>query len=711
MKKLIYILVCIALILGNRLSHAQTVINAELNDSLIIDVEGYKQGEIQWQLNTAGGNSWRNISSAKNKETLRYKVTAPALFRSQINDGTCEPIISDTIKANMYQTYNVKGGQGYIESSPNVGVNDGIKMTEKGSLSSWTNTTSRKPVWFLLQKPGTYMVSFNISGATNRNYEFEMKTSTTQEEIEFKEQIFPFTFTSKGGAEVIPTFTVTIPKEGNYRYELTAKSSMTGLTINDLQFKSIRAVGEPTTNTSAAARLNATSLHLSFSSTAATKKEYDWLYQEIMVPEGYAPRITYWMSLGFFCGYMGMQANSDTERRILFSTWDALDKDKNPNLPEDVLTSLVDKGKNVQANAFGNEGTGGQSYVKGNENLWKTERPVKFLMNARRDGERIYHGSDLYNSNGSVAVKDGDKIKQIIISAWYDVGDGEGWKYIASWRAKRLSNSQDMFDGFYSFIENFDRWNGEVNRKGYYYNAFARELSSNKWVNLNKVTFSTDGNARKDYGHGIDNIHPDKFYMQTGGYGKNTTVGSSATLPILDPDQTAAIQGLNIGEFTSRVDVALEREEYLKNLEYLDKTGWSLASFSSEHPNENGGVYGAARFIIDGNDASYWHSKYSGSGSSYPHWFVIDMAKEQNIRGFRLVPSGGSNRYPKEIKLEVSNSKDGGWIEVWLGNAIFSPELIELDTTAKGYRYFKLTINSGTATDGVHTRLAEIYVF
>ncbi|WP_221410979.1 DUF5077 domain-containing protein [Elizabethkingia sp. JS20170427COW] len=56
-----------------------------------------------------------------------------------------------------------------------------------------------------------------------------------------------------------------------------------------------------------------------FSSTAPHHKSYNWLYEEVEVPKGYDPLSTFYMAIGFYRGYFGMQTNSDTERRVLFS--------------------------------------------------------------------------------------------------------------------------------------------------------------------------------------------------------------------------------------------------------------------------------------------------------------------------------------------------------------------------------------------------------
>jgi hypothetical protein len=68
------------------------------------------------------------------------------------------------------------------------------------------------------------------------------------------------------------------------------------------------------------------------------------MISSIRVPTRSNPVNTYWMANGFSGGYMGMQRNSGSERRILFSIWD--------NGHESVV-DLVKKGANVTAEGVG----------------------------------------------------------------------------------------------------------------------------------------------------------------------------------------------------------------------------------------------------------------------------------------------------------------------------------------------------------------------
>ena len=93
------------------------------------------------------------------------------------------------------------------------------------------------------------------------------------------------------------------------------------------------------------------------------------------------PLWTYFEACGWHRGYFGMQVNSPTERRIIFSVWDngkeAVNRSK---VGEADRTTLVAKGEGVNAGDFGNEGTGGHSHLIYN---WKTGAKQRFIVTAK----------------------------------------------------------------------------------------------------------------------------------------------------------------------------------------------------------------------------------------------------------------------------------------------------------------------------------------
>lgn len=139
-------------------------------------------------------------------------------------------------------------------------------------------------------------------------------------------------------------------------------------------------------------RRNAPSVHLKYPLQPDEKVE--WFYNEIR-PQTDNPA-TYYQACGFHRGYFGIQVNSPTERRVIFSVWDSGDvPDDRAKVKKEDLVQCLEKGKDVVAEGFGNEGTGGHSHLVYN---WKTKDVHRFLVHAQPDGDKtIYSGYYWFN--------------------------------------------------------------------------------------------------------------------------------------------------------------------------------------------------------------------------------------------------------------------------------------------------------------------------
>jgi hypothetical protein len=429
------------------------------------------------------------------------------------------------------QVFIVPANKAYVE--PLLEGRRGVSVPVGGVetrdvVSDWKDKNA-SVVWIVYQTPGNYELFFKTIVNANKKLHFELKISGTYKDSGLNPIDKEIVFDGTGKEDSLLSAKINVPKTGYFRYELKPVSDPDdAIIIKSLVFKS----STPGAHVNHTDYQSSPSVHLSFSTTDTTTKQYNWIYEEILVPKGGDPLATYYMSLGFFRGYMGIQTNSPTERRVLFSVWDSKDAEKDKSITVHDYVSLVDKGEYTTVNSFGGEGTGGQSYVKTAN--WKTEVPVKFLMNI------------LKQDNNSV-----------IISAWYKT-EGQDWIYVATWRAPK---EQKVFNGFYSFIENFGYPNGQQRREAYYYNAWGKDVGTNKWVNFNKVRFTnTDGKEgqRVDFEQGVSAKFPDRFYMSSGGYTPTLKTENQLPLQKKQPD-------LNLKPFEDRVALALKNEPVNQN--------------------------------------------------------------------------------------------------------------------------------------------------
>ena len=228
------------------------------------------------------------------------------------------------------------------------------------------------------------------------------------------------------------------------------------------------------------------SVHLNYS---LPEENIEWFYNEIVVPEEGDIPSSYYMACGFGEGYFGIQNNSPYPRRVLFSVWSPYVTDNPSEIPDSLRVTLVKKGANVKTNDFGNEGSGGQSYM---HYEWKPGERCRFLMGVKPDGQ----GNTVY-------------------TAYFFDNAKNKWSLVASFRRP---NTSTWYTHAYSFLENFDPAMGYINRKAYYDNQWAR-TTEGRWIPITKARFTCDATGRQkkrqDYTGGLEGK---QFFLSMGGF-------------------------------------------------------------------------------------------------------------------------------------------------------------------------------------------------
>ncbi len=236
------------------------------------------------------------------------------------------------------------------------------------------------------------------------------------------------------------------------------------------------------------------SVHINYDLSGAGN-EIGWFYNEIKVPVGSDPVGSYFMANGFGEGYFGIQVNSTTERRVLFSVWSPFKTDDPKSIPDDQKIRLLKKGERVHAGEFGNEGSGGQSYLRYN---WKAGQTYRFLLHA----EPVVNEYTNY-------------------TAYFFAPEENKWLLIASFSRP---HTHTYLTRLHSFLENFDPSMGNITRKAFYQKQWVKSKGGD-WLPLTKMTFTGDATAQKgyrvDYGGGEEN---GAFFLSNGGFFSNNTV-------------------------------------------------------------------------------------------------------------------------------------------------------------------------------------------
>lgn len=227
------------------------------------------------------------------------------------------------------------------------------------------------------------------------------------------------------------------------------------------------------------------SCHLNY--TIPTEGNVSYYYNEVTVPQGEDKVGSYFMANGFGEGYFGIQVNSETERRILFSVWSPFHTDDPKSIPDEQKIHLLKKGKDVHAGEFGNEGSGGQSYRK---YFWKAGVTYKFLLKGEPDGK----GNTDY-------------------TAWFFNPEENAWNVIASFKRPQTNT---YLKRFHSFLENFSPNQGYLGRRVEFGNQWVYD---GQWQAVQEASFSVDNtyhaNQRID---AIGGKTKNGYFLRNGGF-------------------------------------------------------------------------------------------------------------------------------------------------------------------------------------------------
>lgn len=355
---------------------------------------------------------------------------------------------------------------------------DDLLFSEKSGVQHWTDASQEILYFFYLHKTGKLSVALdtkNVSAGTI------LKLSLAGKDLLVNVPESPRFKTVNAGTVTIKdsgfcTLTVSVVKK--------ARNS-----IADIRSIQLSGTASVHLHYNPKPRRNAASVHLRYPLDDSLKAIA--FYNEITIPNGFDHLHSYYMACGFARGYFGIQVNSETERRVIFSIWDAgreaVDRNK---VADSNKVQLLAKGEGVLADDFGNEGTGGHSHWV---YPWKTRQTYKLLVTALADSAS----------------------QTTIYTGYFFVPEQQKWKLIASFRAPKDGQA---LRNLYSFNENFVGVNGQLPRRAIFGNQWIQR-ENGQWVELTRSTFSYDATGkagdRIDYGAGVAD---GKFYLWNGGF-------------------------------------------------------------------------------------------------------------------------------------------------------------------------------------------------
>ncbi len=347
----------------------------------------------------------------------------------------------------------------------------------KEGLINWDDKKIFTRTFFYPQQPGEIQVSLMVR-TTDGNAKLQVQLDSTGKSYEIN-------VNKSSDFVTVPVGTFSIP-EARYHYIQINGISKTGSHFPDIESVIISGPAAKDLEYNLSEYKGAPSTHLWYQypkdSTIA------WFYNEVTIPVGVNSPNAYYMTNGFSGGYSGIQLNSATERRFIFSVWSNYSTNDPKEIPADYAITLIKKGTDVFTGEFGNEGSGGHSHLVF---PWKQGITYKILIGAKPKGDHT------------------------IYSCYYFAPENGKWELMAIWDKTKTDGK--LFSGLYSFVENFGD-NGNDFFKADYGNQWIC-TPSGTWIELTKCFLTTTASPQKhqryDYGAGVEN---NQFYMFTGGF-------------------------------------------------------------------------------------------------------------------------------------------------------------------------------------------------
>ena len=524
-------------------------------------------------------------------------------------------------------------------------VDKQLKSTDKVAYSEHYPAQGYMPAWYIRFPKGNYTVKSQNNGVIDVHQVDKNQDIVTNQSAK--------------------SFTFRAPAAGWYRFVL--RNGQPYQSLYDFNISSTDVKGADAVYL--AAWRSVPSLHLNgFESTNARLPQgnvYNWIYNEVQIPEDADFQGTYVEAFGFHNGYIGIQnngrmADGKTNHTVIFSSWDNGDTDSNPTLAgykRSGVIAIDSTLKNTVAERFGGEGTG--VHVLLNGDYWKPGHWVRFLVNVQPE---------------QIQLKDGSNYENTIISAWYNVrGLDDKWHYISS---QRMAGQVNYFgSGFNAFLEEFTRGatsQGQMPHKAYYRRIFTRSMQGGEWFNRNIFWFGhTDGGtakgARNDiYQTKVNYDGEDAAYMQSGGY-IEPKAGSPITLKYVEPGDflpsdsvLAQLQAQYVAKALHTQEVQRMNTRMNDTYEEIPQKEWQLKGKSSEE-TVGEGSNGRAALVLDGDAKTFWHTEWqSGSNKRFPHYleFVHTGATTLNRIVLQNDAKHSGNRYrARKVVVQVVDSK------------------------------------------------------
>ena len=354
---------------------------------------------------------------------------------------------------------------------------DGTRISERSGVTRWTDPALSVNWYGEFKQTGELTAKITLRLPNDKESKLKLTVAGQSREVAVKCRGKDESVTADFGA-----FNITKP--GYHRFALESLNAK-GQPAGDLDALLLDGPVLADAHFNLKERRNAASVHLKYPVPPGTNVAA--FYCEMTGVED--PLWTYYMACGWHRGYFGMQVNSPTERRIIFSVWDSGNESvARSKVAATNRVTLVAKGEGVDSGDFGNEGTGGHSHLVF---PWKTGEKQRFIVTAKPVDAT-----------------------HTIYAGYYFRPDQLEWMLISSWKAPKEGG---YLRGLYSFSENFGGANGHLVRKALYGNQWLR-TDTGQWLEVTYARFSHDPTGRADRLDRFMGVENGQFFLSHGGF-------------------------------------------------------------------------------------------------------------------------------------------------------------------------------------------------
>jgi hypothetical protein len=212
---------------------------------------------------------------------------------------------------------------------------DSPRISERGGVRGWTDPANSVHWYGRLNQPGTLQAKLRLKLPEGAESKLRLTVAGGFREVTVRGASGPEPVTADFGA-------FTIERPGYQDFHLGSLNPK-GQDAGQLEALVLDGPAVEGAHFNLKERRNAASVHLSYKASTHAIAAF---YCEVTAVE--EPVTTFYMACGWHRGYFGMQVNSPTERRIIFSVWDSGDEAVDRNkVSAEKRVQLMGKGDGV----------------------------------------------------------------------------------------------------------------------------------------------------------------------------------------------------------------------------------------------------------------------------------------------------------------------------------------------------------------------------